>query len=142
MGELAASLGWGLVVGASLLAGALAAAVFRLPPRVAATLTAFGGGILLAAVALELVPEADREAGAGLTALGLLAGTLVYVGADGWLNRDEQMRAMRRSAHALSSSQRSSSRTGMSRRRPRRTGSVYVRWSRSRAGRGQQLRCD
>jgi zinc transporter, ZIP family len=46
------------------------------------------------------VPEADREAGAALTAAGLLAGTLVYVGADAWLNRDEGMRAMRRSGHA------------------------------------------
>jgi ZIP family zinc transporter len=95
-----ASLGWGLVIGGSLVLGAIAAAVLRLPERVAATLTAFGGGILLAAIALELVPEADREAGAALTAVGLLAGTLVYVGADWWLGRDEQMMAMRRSGHA------------------------------------------
>lgn len=74
--------------------------MLRLPERVAATLTAFGGGILLAAIALELVPEADREAGAALTAVGLLAGTLVYVGADWWLGRDEAMKAMRRSGHA------------------------------------------
>jgi ZIP family zinc transporter len=55
---------------------------------------------LLAAIALELVPEADREAGAELTAVGLFAGTLVYVAADWWLGRDAEMRAMRRSAHA------------------------------------------
>jgi zinc transporter, ZIP family len=98
--NLGASIGWGLVVGASLLFGALAAAGLRLPARAAATLTAFGGGILFAAIALELVPDADSEAGAGLTAFGLVAGTLVYVGADGWLNRDEGMKAMRRSGHA------------------------------------------
>jgi ZIP family zinc transporter len=95
-----ASLGWGLVVGGSLSLGALAAALLRLPERVAATLTAFGGGILLAAIALELVPEADREAGASLTAVGLLAGTVVYVAADWWLARDDQAMAMRRSGHA------------------------------------------
>jgi ZIP family zinc transporter len=100
MANLGASVGWGLVIGASLLAGAAAAAALRLPARAAATITAFGGGILLAAVALELVPEADREAGLGLTAFGLLAGTLVYVGADAWLNRDQGMKAMRQSGHA------------------------------------------
>jgi zinc transporter, ZIP family len=98
MSSAGAALGWGLVVGGSLVAGALAAAVFQLPARVAATLTAFGGGVLFAAVALELVPEADAGAGAGLTAAGLLAGTLVYVVADRWLTRDEDMMMMRRSS--------------------------------------------
>ena len=105
VGNLGASLGWGSVIGASLVAGALAAAVLRLPERAAATLTAFGGGILLSAIALELVPEADREAGAALTAVGLVAGTLVYVGADAWLNRDEHMKAVRRSGHAAAAGQ-------------------------------------
>ena len=89
MGELGPALGWGLAVGASLLAGALAAVTLKLPERVAATLTAFGGGVLFAAVAFELVPEADRETGAALVAGGLLAGTLVYVVADAWLSRTE-----------------------------------------------------
>ena len=82
MENLGASAAWGLVVGGSLLVGALAAAFLRLPQQVSAVLTAFGGGILLAAVALELVPEADREAGRALTAGGLVAGTLLYVAAD------------------------------------------------------------
>jgi zinc transporter, ZIP family len=100
MANLGASLGWGLVIGASLVVGALAAALLRLPERIAATLTAFGGGILLAAIALELVPEADREAGVALTALGLVAGTALYVGADAWLSRGDDMKMMRRSGHA------------------------------------------
>jgi ZIP family zinc transporter len=100
MANLAASAGWGLVVGGSLFAGAWAAVLLRLPASVAATLTAFGGGILFAAVALELVPEADDGAGGALTACGLLTGTLIYVGADAWLNREPRMRAMRRSGHA------------------------------------------
>jgi len=100
MEHLGASVAWGLAIGGSLMAGAVVAAVFKLPERTAATLTAFGGGILLSAIALELVPEADREAGATLTALGLLAGTLVYVGSDWWLGRDADKMVMRRSAHA------------------------------------------
>lgn len=82
------------------MAGAVLAAALALPPRIAASLTAFGGGLLFAAVALELVPEADAGAGTALTAGGLLAGTLIYVGADAWLNRDPGMRDMRRSGHA------------------------------------------
>ena len=98
--HLTSSVLWGLAVGGSLLAGATAAALLRLPSKLAATLTAFGGGILFSAVALELVPEADDQAGAALTALGLLAGTLIYVGADWYLGRDEEMIAMRRDGHA------------------------------------------
>jgi zinc transporter, ZIP family len=100
MGNFGAAAAWGLVVAASLLAGAVAAAGLRLPPRVAATLTAFGGGVLLAAVAVELVPEADRLAGRWTTAAGLLVGTFLYIGADAWLTRNEQRRAVRRAAHA------------------------------------------
>ena len=100
MSNLGPGLAWGLVIGASLLAGALAAVLVRLPSRIAAALSAFGGGVLLAAVALELVPEADERAGVALTAGGLLAGTLVYVGADAWLSREASMDVMRRSAHA------------------------------------------
>jgi zinc transporter, ZIP family len=94
------AIGWGALVGASLAAGGLLAARVELPERIAAALTAFGGGILLAAVALELVPEADERAGTWLTAAGLLAGALAYVATDAWLTRDEGMEAMRRAAHA------------------------------------------
>jgi zinc transporter, ZIP family len=100
VGNLGPSIGWGLAVALSLLLGAVAAATLRLPERVAATLTAFGGGILFAAVALELVPEADAEAGTALTAFGLAAGTLIYVGADWWLGRQENRGQMRQMAHA------------------------------------------
>ncbi len=102
MTDLGASAGWGLLIGASLLVGAIVAAGVSLPKRWAATLTAFGGGVLLAAVALELVPEADAEAGPGLTAVGLISGALVYVGADRWLNSNEEMQQTRRSMHAAS----------------------------------------
>jgi ZIP family zinc transporter len=94
------SIGWGLVIAASLLVGAVAATTLHLPARLAAVITSFGGGVLFAAIALELVPEADRQAGTASVALGLLAGTLIYVGVDWWLTRDELMKQARRSAHA------------------------------------------
>lgn len=95
-----AAIGWGTLIGASLVAGALVAAWLVLPGRLSAIVTAFGGGILLAAVALELVPDADERAGIWLTAAGLLGGALVYVASDALLTRSEGMEAMRRSAHA------------------------------------------
>jgi ZIP family zinc transporter len=98
--NLGPSVGWGLAIAASLLAGATVAAVLKVPARLGALITAFGGGILLAAIALELVPEADERAGLLPTALGLFAGTLIFVGADAYLSRDEEMREMRRSGHA------------------------------------------
>jgi ZIP family zinc transporter len=95
-----AAIGWGTLIGASLVAGALVAAWLVLPGRLSAIVTAFGGGILLAAVALELVPDADERADISLTAAGLLGGALVYVATDALLTRSEGMEAMRRSAHA------------------------------------------
>jgi ZIP family zinc transporter len=101
--SLGASLAWGLAVGGTLLLGALAAVVLDLPARVAALVTSFGGGVLVAAVAFELAPQADEAAGTALTAAGLVAGALVYVGADAWLSRDPEMMAMRRAGHAAKS---------------------------------------
>jgi ZIP family zinc transporter len=65
--------------------------------------TSFGGGLLLAAIAFELAPEADEAAGVALTAAGLVAGTLVYVAADAWLSRDPDARSARRAGHAAMS---------------------------------------
>ena len=45
---------------------------------------------MFAAVAFELVPESDTNAGPGLTALGLMAGALVYVAADRRLSRSRR----------------------------------------------------
>jgi zinc transporter ZupT len=59
-----ALIGWAILVGASLVAGALVAVVLRLPERIAAVVTSFGGGLLVAAIAFELVPEADERSAA------------------------------------------------------------------------------
>ncbi|HEX8083754.1 MAG TPA: hypothetical protein VF529_05645 [Solirubrobacteraceae bacterium] len=99
MAELGEAAGWGAAVAASLVLGALLAAFTAPHNRLSAELTAFGGGVLLAAVALELVPEADAEAGAELTAVGLVAGTLVYVAIDAWLNRREETKETRTTMH-------------------------------------------
>lgn len=107
-----ASVGWGLAAGGSLVIGAVAGVVLRLPARVAAGITAFGGGVLLAAVAFELVPEADARAGLWPTAAGLLAGMLVYVVADAWVTRNEHMRTTRRSGHSAAAGRPMATDTG------------------------------
>jgi ZIP family zinc transporter len=101
MRNVGASALWGLAVGLSLVVGAVVAARVRLPPAVAELVTTFGGGVLLAAIALELVPSADAAAGPAWTAGGLVTGTLLYVGADAWLSSNETRRMRRRVGHAL-----------------------------------------
>ena len=91
---------WGLAIGSSLVAGAIVAATLEIPDRAAAAISAFGGGILLAAVAFELVPEADERAGPGLTAMALVGGTVIYLGADALLTRNKKHRSVRRKGHA------------------------------------------
>jgi zinc transporter ZupT len=97
--------GFAVVVAASLIAGAVVAAGLRLAPGVAALISAFGGGILLAAVAFELLPEADEIAGPVWTASGVLAGAVAYVAVDRALSADEHTEMMRRSAHAAAAGQ-------------------------------------
>lgn len=103
MADLGEAAFWGALVGLSLVAGALVAALVRLSAVAASSLTAFGGGLLLSAVALELVPEADADAGTAITAAGLVAGTVAYVLADRWLHSDPHMSEMRTAVHAAAS---------------------------------------
>jgi zinc transporter, ZIP family len=88
------------VVGLSLVAGALAASRLHLSAMAGSGLTAFGGGLLMAAISFELVPDADRGAGTAITAAGLLAGTAIYVAADWWLHREPELGEMRDAMHA------------------------------------------
>lgn len=94
-----------MAVAASLVAGAFVAVRITLPERVAAVTTAIGGGVMFAAVALELVPEANRQSGRGVTAIGMLGGTAIFVGADAWLSREQATDTMRRSRHAAAAGQ-------------------------------------
>jgi zinc transporter, ZIP family len=82
MGE---ALLWGLVAGSSLVLGGLVALVVGMRSRVLGIIMAFGAGVLISAVAFELVEEAF-ETSATLTsvALGLFAGCGVFALGD-WL---------------------------------------------------------
>jgi ZIP family zinc transporter len=70
---------WGLLAGGALVIGALVAWFVRVPSRIVASVMAFGAGVLISALAFDLVDDAERSGGLTATVLGLLGGALAYV---------------------------------------------------------------
>ena len=58
---MAAAFGWGTLAASSLVIGALVALRFRISLRVIGLIMAFGAGVLISAVAFDLVQEAADE---------------------------------------------------------------------------------
>lgn len=79
---------WGLVGASSLLIGAALAFAFRLPDRVLGLVMAFGAGVLISAVAYELVEEAVAVSANGVwVGLGFVGGALVFLAGDTLIDR-------------------------------------------------------
>jgi zinc transporter, ZIP family len=78
---------WGFVGGLALLLGALAGLAFDVPRRVIGLVMAFGAGVLISALSIELTAEAVRSGGFDATAAGLAAGSLVFFLGDRALDR-------------------------------------------------------
>ena len=74
--------GWGLLAGGALVVGALVAWFVRVPRTVVATVMAFGAGVLISALAFDLVAEAESKGGLGPTLIGFLGGAVTYVAAN------------------------------------------------------------
>ena len=76
--------GWGLLAGAALLVGAALAWTPPVPPRGVALVLAFGAGVLVWALACELVAEAADSAGLPevVVGFGAVACTRTNVGLD------------------------------------------------------------
>jgi ZIP family zinc transporter len=82
---MGAAFGWGLLSASSLVIGSLLAIWLKISLRVIGLIMAFGAGVLISAVAFDLVEEAaDKSTGDGAVAWGLFAGCLVFFGGD-WL---------------------------------------------------------
>ena len=79
--------GWGFVAGAALLLGATAGYLAPVPRRLTAAIMAFGAGVLISALAFDLMDEAYRAGGFDSTAAGFLSGALLYTGANALLAR-------------------------------------------------------
>ena len=75
---------WGALGGSSLILGAALAYLVRLPARVTAGIMAFGCGVLVSAVAYDLILESFEAADLLPIVLGMLAGSGAYAGAN-WL---------------------------------------------------------
>jgi ZIP family zinc transporter len=77
--------GWGTLAASSLVIGAVIALLFRISPRVIGLIMAFGGGVLISAVAFDLVEEAaGMSSGHGWVIAGIFTGCGVFFGGD-WL---------------------------------------------------------
>jgi ZIP family zinc transporter len=73
---------WGLLGGGALVIGALVAWFVRVPQVVIAAVMAFGSGVLISAVAFDLMAEAADTGGLLPAALGFLGGAIAYLAAN------------------------------------------------------------
>lgn len=80
----------GLAAGGALLVGAVVAWFVEVPRRVVAGIMAFGAGVLISALAFDLVLEAQAEGGFWPTVTGFATGAVVYVIANWLLDRFDQ----------------------------------------------------
>ena len=80
---MGAAFGWGLLSASSLVIGSVVALLIRIPVRVIGLIMGFGAGVLISAVAFDLVDEAaGKSTGDGALIAGLFAGCLVFAGGD------------------------------------------------------------
>jgi zinc transporter, ZIP family len=80
-----AAFGWGLLAASSLVLGAAVALWFRIGLRTIGLIMAFGAGVLISAVAFDLVEEGINTAsGHGAVLIGVFVGCGVFFGGD-WL---------------------------------------------------------
>ena len=85
---MAEAFGWGAFGGAALIVGALVGLSFGLGPRVVGLVMALGAGVLISAVAFDLVEEASETTdGEQAVALGLAAGTVTFTVGDRIIDR-------------------------------------------------------
>lgn len=80
--------GWGLLASSSLLLGGVLALTLPITKRALGLIMAFGAGVLISAVAYDLVQEAQsKAAGSGRVAYGLFAGAITFFLGDAYVDR-------------------------------------------------------
>jgi ZIP family zinc transporter len=77
---------WGLLSGGTLVVGAAIAWWVKVPRLIIAGVMAFGAGVLISALAFDLVDEAETTGGLGAALGGLALGAAAYVAANLVLN--------------------------------------------------------
>jgi len=85
---MAAAFAWGAFGGAALVVGAMVGIWAPLSTRVVGMIMALGAGVLISAVAFDLVQEAvETPGGEGGVAIGLAAGALTFFVGDAYIDR-------------------------------------------------------
>jgi ZIP family zinc transporter len=78
---------WGLMAGSALLIGALFAYFFKIPQRIVAAVMAFGAGVLLSAISLELMEDSFSLGGFSNMITGFILGALIFTVINAYLAR-------------------------------------------------------
>ncbi|GAB2473212.1 hypothetical protein GCM10011375_26510 [Hymenobacter qilianensis] len=89
---------WGLVSGSALLLGAAIGYYAHVPQRLIAAIMAFGSGVLISTLSLELMEEAFEKGGFNATAIGFVSGALIFTLAN-WLLARHGAKHRKRSGH-------------------------------------------
>lgn len=100
---------WGLVGGSALLLGAGLGYFVRIPQRAIAGIMAFGAGVLISALAFELMDEAYKRGGFDSTAIGFIGGAAVYTAANWYLAQQGAKHRKRSGKQQLSEDEASGS---------------------------------
>jgi ZIP family zinc transporter len=103
-----ASLAWGLLGGSALLVGAWFGYSVNVGQRTIAGIMAFGSGVLISALAFELMDEAFKRGGFDAAAIGFIGGAAVYTAAN-WVLAHHGARHRKRSSKQPSEEEASGS---------------------------------
>jgi zinc transporter, ZIP family len=91
---------WGLLAGSALVLGAAIGYWTALPQQLIAGVMAFGAGVLISALAFDLIDESYRRGGFVPVSAGFFAGAVLYTAANWWLSR-RGARHRKRSGHRV-----------------------------------------
>ena len=69
---------WGLVSGAALVMGALFAYYTNVSAKITAAIMSFGSGVLISALAFNLMDEAYGRGGFDASVIGFISGSVIY----------------------------------------------------------------
>jgi ZIP family zinc transporter len=105
--------GWGLLAGSALLVGAAIGYLTKISRHVVASVMGFGAGVLLSAVAFELIAEAHDRAGMLPTVLGAAIGAVIYTACNVILARHGARHRKRSGGQQPSEQQQSGSGTAI-----------------------------
>lgn len=100
---------WGLVSGSALLIGAALGYLAKVPKKIIAFIMAFGSGVLISALAFDLMDEAYHRGGFASTAIGFIGGAVVYSAANYYLSKKGAKHRKRSGTKQVSESQNAGS---------------------------------